>query len=95
MQYSSEFRWWRKKEKCYRWGHVVHERPEETCKAARNPKKSIKQLNSASELSVSLKAFKEKQSGDNDSVQSVNVDWNKVKVTSKVYSDFSVFTQSD
>jgi hypothetical protein len=73
----------------------VHERPEETCKATRSPKKSIKQLNSASELSVSLKAFKEKQSGDNDSVQSVNVDWNKVKDTSKVYSDFSVFTEGD
>jgi hypothetical protein len=74
-------------------GHVVHERPEETCKAARSPKNSIKELNSASELLVSLKAFKEKQSGDNDSVQSVNADWNKVKVTSKVYSKFSVFTQ--
>jgi hypothetical protein len=75
--------------------HVVHERPEETCKAARSPKKSIKQLNSASEVSVLLKTFKEKQSRDNDSVQSVNVDWNKVKIISKVYYAFSVFTQGD
>jgi hypothetical protein len=55
----------------------------------------MKELYSVSELSVSFKAFKEKQSGDNDSVQSVNADWNKVKVTSKVYSEFSVFTQGD
>jgi hypothetical protein len=45
--------------------HVVHEKPEETCK----------------------------QSRDNDSGQSVNVDWSKVKVTSKLYYGFSAFTR--
>jgi hypothetical protein len=45
--------------------HVVHEKPEETCK----------------------------QSRDNDSGQSVNVDWCKVKVTSKLYYGFSAFTR--
>jgi hypothetical protein len=61
-------------------GHIVHEWPEETSKAAESPKRSRKQLTSVSELSVSLKLFKEKQSRDNDCGQSVNVDWNQVKI---------------
>ncbi|TVU08131.1 hypothetical protein EJB05_41519 [Eragrostis curvula] len=60
--------------------HAVHEHPDETSKAARSPKKSRKQLTSASELSVLPKVF-EKQCGDNDNSQSVNVDRNKVVCT--------------
>ncbi|KAK3130794.1 hypothetical protein QOZ80_6BG0498150 [Eleusine coracana subsp. coracana] len=61
--------------------HAVHECPVETSKAARSPKKSRKQLTTASELSVSPKVYEEKQSGDNFREQSVNVDWNKVVST--------------
>ncbi|XP_062229207.1 uncharacterized protein LOC133927006 isoform X2 [Phragmites australis] len=56
-------------------GRAVQERPEETAKAARSPRKSRKQLTCVSQSSY---IGEERQNDAHDNGQLVNVDWNKV-----------------
>lgn len=75
-------------------GHDVQECPEETAKTARSPRKSRKEIPCVSQPSPMIE---EKQNDAHDNGKPVNIDWNKVNVTSlnyvfklSVYTIFSV-----
>jgi hypothetical protein len=69
-------------------GHAVQECPEETAKTARSPRKSRKEIPCVSQPSPMIE---EKQNGAHDNGKSVDIDWNKVKVTSLNYVFISVY----
>jgi hypothetical protein len=60
-------------------GHAMQESPEEIAEAARSPMKSRKEISCVSQSSVQIEG---RQNDAHDQGQLVNVDWDKVKVTS-------------